>query len=114
MTITKILLLIIFLLKGVFSFSQFKVDSVIGKIDPQKWLASVEKKAAKLQDKIIAKSQKTLSKLQRQEEKVYNGVTGKVKDALSKTESLQNKFQHIVHERINTKVIKYSVQAAGT
>lgn len=44
----------------------------MGKTDPQKWSASVEKKVTKLQDKIVNKSQKTLSDLQKQEEKIYH------------------------------------------
>jgi len=51
--------------------SQQTLDSILNKINPQKWSASVEKNLNKLEDKIIAKSEKTLRSLQKQEEKIY-------------------------------------------
>jgi hypothetical protein len=63
------------LVNGVFiyltTYAQLHSDSLLSKIDPQKWSASIGKRASKLEDKIIAKSQKTLHRLQRQEEKIY-------------------------------------------
>src|SRR5258706_3177243 len=52
--------------------SQLKLDSLFNKIDPQKWSASIEKHATKLEEKIVTKSQKTLRRLQKQEEKIYH------------------------------------------
>ena len=71
MTAKGILLIVIVLLTGKISFSQPKIDSLLNKIDPQKFAESIGKKAAGLEDKIVAKSQRTLAKLQKQEEKIY-------------------------------------------
>jgi hypothetical protein len=71
---------------GAYSFSQSRIDSLFGKLDPQKWAAYIEKKSEKLAEKIIAKSQKTLSRLQRQEEKIY-------KKMLKGRDSLQAKAE---------------------
>ncbi len=58
-------------LSPIYTNSQSHLDSLLNKIDPQKWSGAVEKKVSKLEDKIIAKSEKTLSCLQKQEEKIY-------------------------------------------
>jgi CO dehydrogenase nickel-insertion accessory protein CooC1 len=78
MTTTKISKCIIYgiivcfaILAPLFSYSQSKVDSLLGKIDPQKLAASVQKKMDKLQDKLVEKSLTTLNRLERQEEKIY-------------------------------------------
>ncbi len=103
MTTAKILLLTAFLSKGILSTSQLYIDSVIEKIDPQKWSASIERKAEKLQERIISESLHTLSKLQKQEEKIYRKMlTGKdsllanaaLTDIKSKYSELQNKIKN--------------------
>lgn len=48
-----------------------KLDSIFNKPDPQKFAASIGKKAEKLEDKLVTKSIKVLNKLQGQEEKIY-------------------------------------------
>jgi hypothetical protein len=76
----KIILPII-LLFSTHSFSQSKFDSLINKINPEKFSASIAKKVSKLEDKIVAKSEKTLARLQKQEEKIYKKELG-TKDSL--------------------------------
>lgn len=71
------------------SFAQSSPDSVLNKIDPAKFSASVAKKADKIQDKIILRSDKALSRLQRQEEKLYNKML-KGKDSLQAKAALQD------------------------
>jgi hypothetical protein len=100
---TKVLLLIVFLITGIVCFSQAKIDSLLAKMNPQKWSAKIEKKAEKLQEKIIAKSEKTLNRLQNQEEKIYakmlrtkDSLVAKVAlaDSKEKYESLKNKIRN--------------------
>ena len=69
--IKKICLILSFLLTGSISFSQSRLDSILNKLDPQKFAASVGKKAEKLEDKLVAKSMKVLDKIHGQEEKIY-------------------------------------------
>jgi hypothetical protein len=65
--------------------SQSKLDSILNKLDPQKFATSIGKKAEKLEDKLVAKSMKVLEKMQSQEEKIYNKL-------LSTKDSLQAKI----------------------
>jgi hypothetical protein len=77
------------------SYSQTQIDSVLHKLDPQKWVASISKKANKLEEKIRAKSEKTLNRLQRQEEKIYRRML-RTKDSLQAKAALtgiQDKYQ---------------------
>lgn len=95
MNTAKILLIIVFLTAGLYSFSQSRLDSILGKVNPEKWAAAVEKKSEKLAEKIIAKSQKTLTKLQRQEEKIYKRML-RTKDSMQAKAALadiQGKYQ---------------------
>jgi len=76
-------------------YSQQTLDSILSKINPQKWSASVEKKLSNLQDKIIAKSEKTLARLEKQEEKIYKKQLG-TKDSLiakAKLGEIKGKYQ---------------------
>jgi hypothetical protein len=66
----KVLLTLSFAL-CLFTTSQAQVDSILNKIDPQKWSASVEKKVSKFEKRLIAKSEKTLERLKKREEKIY-------------------------------------------
>lgn len=75
-------------------FSQSKVDSLLGKIDPQKFAASVLSKSRKLEDKLMAKSMKVLSGMQQQEEKIYSKLLS-TKDSLqakAKLAALKNHY----------------------
>src|SRR4051794_14212574 len=62
--------------------SQSNLDSIISKIDPQKFASSIKENAEKLEDKLIAKSMKVLSEMQKQEEKIYQKVLS-TKDSVS-------------------------------
>lgn len=75
----------------------------MGTLDPRKWTAAIEKKAERLQEKIIARSAKTLSRLQKQEEKIYRRMLhGKdslaakaaLADIENKYRSFQDKLKH--------------------
>jgi hypothetical protein len=84
-----------------FSFSskgQTPLDSVLGKIDPQKWAASIGKKASSLEEKLISKGIKTLNRLQRQEEKVYRKML-QSKDSLAAKAALADLKQKYVDMR---------------
>lgn len=67
------------------AFSQSKIDSLLGKLDPQKFAASITKKAKKLEDKILQKSLNVLTKLQKQEEKLYKKMLNGKDSLLAKT-----------------------------
>ena len=60
-------------------------DTLVNKIDPQKFAASVAEKSRKLEDKLVSKSSKVLDKLQKQEVKIYRKL-------LSTKDSLQAKL----------------------
>ena len=87
MTTAKILLTTLILQTSIFSFSQSKIDSLFSKLDPQRWQAAIEKKAGKLQQKIIARSQQVLNRLQKQEGKIYRKML-QGKDSLQAKASL--------------------------
>jgi hypothetical protein len=95
------------MLIGVSSFPQINVDSLFGKINPQKWAASIEKNAAKLEEKIIAKSAKTLDKLQKQEERIYKKMLHG-KDSLQAKAALadtRNKYQALRDNIKNSAIV---------
>ena len=84
-------------------YSQQSPDSILNKIDPKKWSASIEKKLSKLEDKIIAKSEKTLGSLQKQEERIYKKqlsskdsliAKAKLSEIKSKYQALQDKLKN--------------------
>lgn len=62
-------------------YSQSRIDTLLGKIDPQQYANAVGEKAKKLEDKLTAKSMQVLNKLQQQEEKIYNKLLA-TKDSL--------------------------------
>lgn len=77
------------------SYSQSRIDSLINNIDPQKLSSSIEKRVSKLEDKLIAKSEKTLHRLERQEEKIYEKQLS-TKDSLQarlKLAEIQQKYK---------------------
>ena len=83
-----IALTIAFLLSVCFSsFSQSKIDSLPGKLDPQKFAASVADKSRRMGDKLVEKSLKTLSAMQKQEERIYKKLL-KTRDSLQAKASL--------------------------
>src|SRR5258706_4355153 len=91
------ILLPLILLFNIHSFSQSKLDSLLSKINPEKFSAAIEKKVNKLEDKIIAKSEKTLSRLQKQEEKIYKKQLG-TKDSLiakARLAEIQTKYKEV-------------------
>jgi hypothetical protein len=51
--------------------SQQTLDSLLDKVNPDKWSALISRKVDKLQDQLVKKSQQTLDRLQKQEEKIY-------------------------------------------
>lgn len=94
-TLPSKLILLILLLCSVASYSQSSIDSILGKIDPDKLSASVEKKLSKLEEKIVSKSKKTLQRLQKQEEKIWEKQLA-TKDSLEariKLDEIQNKYE---------------------
>lgn len=82
------------------------VDSLLGKVDPQKWAASIGKKASSLEDKLISKSIKTLNRLQRQEEKLYRKMLGSKDSLAAKTAlaDIQTKYAGM-REKLKNPVI---------
>ena len=68
------------------SYSQSRIDSVLNKLDPQRFATSIKQKAEKLEKKLLAKSMKVLEKMQNQEEKLYRKM-------LSTKDSLQTKAE---------------------
>jgi hypothetical protein len=79
-------LIAIFLFRGFLSYSQSGMDTLLNKIDPQKFAASVSKNADKLEEKLVDKSMKVLNNMQGQEEKIC-------KKLLSTKDSLQAKMK---------------------
>ncbi|HEV7782462.1 MAG TPA: hypothetical protein VGO58_14405 [Chitinophagaceae bacterium] len=66
----------------------------LGKLDPQKFAASIAEKSKKLEDKLVAKSMKVLEGMQKQEEKIYRKLLS-TKDSLearSKLIELKGKY----------------------
>jgi hypothetical protein len=93
--IKQIILLGGMVLLSVISYSQSSIDSILTKLDPQKWTASISKRAEKLEDKIVDKTEKTLNRLKQQEEKIYSRMLH-TKDSLQAKAALtgiQEKYQ---------------------
>lgn len=95
----RMLILGIILFTGscISSYAQPGTDSLLNKLHPQQWAASIGKKTAKLEEKIILKSQKTLKKLQKQEEKIYKKML-RGKDSLQAKAALtdiKNKYSSL-------------------
>jgi hypothetical protein len=94
-TLPPKLVLFVVLLLSAACYSQPSLDSVLGKIDPDKLAASVGKKLSKLEEKIVAKSVKTLEHLERQEERVYEKqlTTKDSVEARLKLDEIQNRYK---------------------
>jgi hypothetical protein len=102
----------IFLFSGIACFSQTKDDSALKKIDPVKWRVSIEKKATRLQERILSKSNKTLIRLQRQEEKIYKRLL-KGRDSLKAKAELadvKKKYQSLRERIVNPNVQSENLQ----
>ena len=84
------------------SYSQLRGDSLLGKVNPQKLAASVERRMNSLEDKLVKKSLSTLNSLEKQEEKIYkkllkgkDSVQARIKlqEAKGKYAQLRNKLK---------------------
>lgn len=87
-------LLSVLLLLPFLSFSQSGIDTLLGKLDPQRLAASIHQKAEKLEEKLVEKSMKTLNSLQKQEEKIYKKML-ESKDSLmakAKLDEVKSKY----------------------
>lgn len=92
--------ILLLLVLSIRSFSQSKVDSVLGKLDPQRLADCITKKAGKLEEKLLVKSESVLNKLRKQEEKIYNKML-RGKDSLpAKAEFERIKTQY--EEKLNS------------
>ncbi len=97
MTVVRVLPLVGFLLAAMPVISQNRIDSFLQKVDPQKWSAAIEKKAEKIQERIVSKSLKILARLQGHEEKVYRKML-EGKDSLiakSSIERISSKYESL-------------------
>ncbi|HMK27195.1 MAG TPA: hypothetical protein VK483_14280 [Chitinophagaceae bacterium] len=87
--------------------SQSKIDSILNKLDPQKFAASIGKKAEKLEDKLVAKSMKVLNKMQGQEEKIYRKLLS-TKDSVAakmKLSELKDKYASVKNNLKNPAIV---------
>jgi hypothetical protein len=71
-----------------------KLDSIFNKLDPQQWAAAVKKKVSRLEEKLIAKSEKTLRKLQKEEEKIYKKLLASKDSAVAKLQLEQVRIRY--------------------
>ena len=102
----KYLILLILFFACIHLYPQVQPDSILSKLNPQKWSAAIEKKVNKLENKIVAKSQRTLSKLQKQEEKIYRRMPG-TKDSVQAKAALteiNNKYK-ILQDKLKSPAI---------
>jgi len=104
----KLFIILSLLTANIHLYSQVQVDSILTKLNPQKWSAAVEKKINKLEDKIIAKSEKTLHRLQKQEEKIYHKQLSTKdfsdsnrEEARSKLAEIENKYKDLENKLKN-------------
>jgi hypothetical protein len=97
------LLLIGLCLAGILSLqAQTSLDSLLKKIDPQKWSAAIEKKLDRLEEKIISQTAKTLDRFQKREEKAWKKKL-LTKDSIAAKEKLaevRSKYSGL-RERLN-------------
>src|SRR5438034_6191860 len=89
------------------SFSQTPVDSVIGKIDIQKWSSAVARKLTKLENKIILKSERALDRLQRQDEKIYSKLLAGQDSSIARVNLalLQAKYNDLKNKLKNPELV---------
>jgi hypothetical protein len=107
-----ILSLLLICLSSSASWSQSKIDSLFGKLDPQKFASSVAERSAKLEKKLVDKSLKVLSSLQKQEEKVYSKML-KGKDSLlakAKLGEINEKYSSLKDKMKSPKLVQNARQ----
>lgn len=81
------------------SYSQFHIDSVLQKLDPQKLAASIETTADRMQEKIVRKTATVLDKMQRQEEKIYRKLLNGKDSVLAKAKLNEVKEKYAALKR---------------
>lgn len=94
MTLLKTILICFFLLAGQVCFSQDRFDSLLNKIDPQRWATAIKKKVSGLEEKLISKNENTLRKLQKQEERIYKKLLASKDSAVAKLQLEQNRNRY--------------------
>lgn len=89
------------------SYSQSSIDSILKRLDPQKFAASISKKADKLEEKLVTKSMKVLDGMQRQEEKIYKKMLNGEDSLIAKANlsELNNKYSALKDKLKNPAVI---------
>jgi hypothetical protein len=86
-----------FIFLSINSFCQSGIDSIVNKIDPQRFISSVTSKARKLEKNLTEKSNKILLEMEREEQKIYQKMI-KAKDSIiakAKIEEIKNKYSSI-------------------
>ncbi len=109
MTTSKSVLLTLFLSIGTICFSQSKIDTLLYRLNPQKFAASVADKSRKLENKLVSKSMKVLSAMQKQEEKIYRKLLSTM-DSLQarlKLDEVKSKYAAIRNPAIVSKAKQY-------
>lgn len=102
------LLPLIFFAFSIQAHSQSTVDSVLVKINPEKWSSSLERKLNKLEDRIISNTEKTLRKLEKQEAKLHrqlpsiDSLGNPVTDVEQKYQQLSDKLKSA--DQVSTKL----------
>jgi hypothetical protein len=98
---------------GIICFSQTKIDSLFGKIDPEKWSISVERKLAKLEEGISTRGERYLRKLQGQEEKILQKLSKLDSTAAQKFLATgQQKYQQL-SDQLQNKVSEIPGRLSG-
>jgi hypothetical protein len=94
------------------SFSQSKNDSLLDKLNPQKFAASVGEKAKKLEDKLTAKSRKVLTSMEKQEEKIYRKLLSKKDSLIARSNLLEikNKYSELKDRLKNPPIVSKARQ----
>ena len=103
---------LITLLTCTYGYSQSRIDSVLNKLDPQKLAASIQKKAEKLEEKLVQKSIKVLDKMKREEEKIYKKMLAG-KDSLiakAKLSELKDKYSTLKDKLKNPAIVSKAKQ----
>jgi len=70
------------------------MDSLLSKVDPDKWSENIGKRIKKIEETGIAKSDKTLRRLQRQEERIYRTMLSGKDSLLARRELVEVKSKY--------------------